>query len=261
MSNSIYISEGAAMSELGLVSVSFRKKTPKEILEAMMTAGLDCIEWGSDIHAPANDSDKLNNIVSLQNEYGIRCCSYGTYFRLGESSSEELDLYIKAAKLLGTNIIRIWCGSKGSEKYSEAEKRCLFNAAACAAKAAEKSDVILCLECHNGTFTDELDSALEILRATNSQSLQMYWQPNQYKKAEDNLLYAKEIANYVKTVHVFNWNGCMRLPLEKAIDIWKSYVKLIGVDKTFLLEFMPDNRLRSLPKEAEALKKILNMGK
>lgn len=249
------------MPDLGLVSVSFRKNTPKEILEAMKLAGLNCIEWGSDIHAPANDSEKLNNIILLQKEYGIKCCSYGTYFRLGESSLEDLNLYINAAKLLGTNIIRIWCGNKGSEEYSENEKLCLLDAAACAAKTAEKNGVILCLECHNNTFTDELNSALEIIKATNSEGLQMYWQPNQYKKAEDNLFYAKQIAAYVKAVHVFNWNGDERLPLENAIDIWKSYIKLLGIDKTFLLEFMPDDRLCSLTKEAEALKKILNTEK
>ena len=38
---------------LGLVSVSFRKNTPKEILEAVKEAGLSCIEWGSDAHAPS----------------------------------------------------------------------------------------------------------------------------------------------------------------------------------------------------------------
>ena len=33
--------------ELGLVSVSFREHTPAEILTAMQSAGLTCIEWGN----------------------------------------------------------------------------------------------------------------------------------------------------------------------------------------------------------------------
>ena len=39
-------------SKLGLVSVSFRGHTPREILEEMKKVGLSCIEWGSDVHAP-----------------------------------------------------------------------------------------------------------------------------------------------------------------------------------------------------------------
>ena len=82
---------------LGLVSVSFRPFAPEEILKAMANTGLTCIEWGSDVHAPYNNVEKLNQIVSLQKQYGITCCSYGTYFRLGETPIEELPGYIAAA--------------------------------------------------------------------------------------------------------------------------------------------------------------------
>ena len=68
----------------GLVSVSFRKYTPQQIVSAVKSCGLQCIEWGSDIHAPRNDIEKLNEIVKLQNKYGIYCSSYGTYFHLGQ---------------------------------------------------------------------------------------------------------------------------------------------------------------------------------
>ena len=42
----------------GLVSVSFRKKPPEEILSAMKGAGLSVIEWGGDVHAPSDDIQK-----------------------------------------------------------------------------------------------------------------------------------------------------------------------------------------------------------
>ena len=65
---------------LGLCSVSFRKHTPEEILRAMKDAGLSVIEWGSDVHCPP---EKAEELAKLQKQYGIACCSYGTYFRLG----------------------------------------------------------------------------------------------------------------------------------------------------------------------------------
>ena len=58
---------------MGLVSISFRSHTPREILEAMRRAGLTCIEWGSDVHAPCRDTAALRAIASLQEEYGIAC--------------------------------------------------------------------------------------------------------------------------------------------------------------------------------------------
>ena len=70
---------------LGLVSVSFRRHTPREILEAVRAAGLACIEWGSDVHAPCTDETALRRIAAMQAEYGIVCSSYGTYFRLGQT--------------------------------------------------------------------------------------------------------------------------------------------------------------------------------
>ena len=78
------------MYQTGLVSVSFRPLSPKEIIEATAAAGLKCIEWGSDVHAPCNDIERLQEIAKLQKESGISCSSYGTYFRIGTNAAEEL---------------------------------------------------------------------------------------------------------------------------------------------------------------------------
>ena len=123
---------------LGLVSVSFRQNSPKEILSAMKKTNLTCIEWGSDIHAPCHDLQRLNELTTLQEEYGIFCCSYGTYFRLGTDDARELTHYANAAKILGTTTLRIWCGDKRKDLYSDIEKNCLLQEAKKAAEIAEK---------------------------------------------------------------------------------------------------------------------------
>ena len=51
------------MYQLGLVSISFRKIEPMALMEAVSKAGLTCIEWGSDVHAPCNDEARLTEIV------------------------------------------------------------------------------------------------------------------------------------------------------------------------------------------------------
>ena len=98
--------------KLGICSVSFRKYSPEEIAKAVSDAGLECIEWGSDIHAPCMDAEAIENIVSIQKKYGISCSSYGTYFHLGSDDFDELPHYIRAANMLGTNVLRLWCGAK-----------------------------------------------------------------------------------------------------------------------------------------------------
>lgn len=241
------------MYNLGLVSVSFRAHTPEEILQAMVQNGLGCIEWGSDVHCPPAAAEK---IARLQADHGVVCCSYGTYFRLGVTPVEELPGYIEAAKILGAPILRLWCGSKNSEEYTEREREALFCQCREAAAMAEKAGVVLCMECHGGTFTNRKEAALELMKAVNSSAFRMYWQPNQFRTAEENLAYASLLAPYTAHLHVFHWREKEKLPLSGAVDVWKSYLGCFRGDRHLLLEFMPDDRLESLPAEVAALKEI-----
>ncbi|MBQ3048819.1 MAG: TIM barrel protein [Oscillospiraceae bacterium] len=243
---------------LGLVSVSFREHSPAEILAAMKAAGLTHIEWGSDIHAPADDVQKLNEIVRLQQEFGIVCCAYGTYFRLGVTPIDELTRYISAAKMLGTSILRLWCGNKNSQDYSPEEKADLFEQCRRAAKIAEQFDVTLCMECHNNTCTNTKESSLELMQAVDSQNFKMYWQPNQHRSNEENLRAAALLAPFTEHLHVFNWKGNAQggtdmFPLADGAHIWREYLGCFDKDKTLLLEFMPDGKIETLPREAAAL--------
>ena len=243
--------------KLGLVSVSFRGNSPEEIAAAARDAGLECIEWGSDVHAPCGDIGRLDAIVRIQREYGLYCCSYGTYFRLGVTPLDELADYIAAAERLGTNVLRLWCGRKGSGEYTPEEKERFFADCRAAADIAEKSGALLCMECHNNTFTDRLDGALEVLRAVDSPSFRMYWQPNQFRTPEENVRYAAEIARFTERLHVFNWEGEGKFPLRDGKGLWKKYLEKFPKDSTLLLEFMPDGRIESLKGEAKALFEIV----
>lgn len=241
---------------LGLVSVSFRSHTPEEILKAMKHTGLQCIEWGSDVHAPCDDLSRLENLAKLQAEYGITCCSYGTYFRLGTTPIAELPQYIRAAKILGTDILRLWCGNKNSEDYTPAEKAQLFQECKNAAVLAEQAGVTLCMECHNNTYTNTKEGAYELMQAVNSPAFRMYWQPNQFRTFAENISYATMLAPYSLHLHVFNWQGNEKYPLHLAQEVWKAYLNCFNSEKTLLLEFMPDDKIETLEQEATTLKEI-----
>lgn len=243
------------MAKLGLVSISFRDIAPEKLIEAVKAEELSCIEWGSDVHAPCDNRENLYKIARLQKENGIYCSSYGTYFRLGVNNTDELQKYIDAAKILGTDILRLWCGNKASAEYSEEEKDMLFNECRKAAFIAENNGVVVCMECHNGTFTDTKETAIELMKVINSPSFRMYWQPNQFVCNEENKKYARLLASFTKIIHVFNWTKDSRFPLREAENLWKEYLSYFNGTQTLLLEFMPDDNIGSLKKEAEALKR------
>lgn len=242
---------------LGLVSVSFRGHSPEEIVKAVKSAGLTCIEWGSDIHAPCRDTQRLHEIAALQEQYGITCSSYGTYFRLGHTPLSELPDYIAAAKILGTNILRLWGGTKKGRDMTPEELWDFTEACRKAAAMAEEAGVILCLECHMRSVTETPDHAVALMEAVSSPHFRMYWQPFQWLDTEGSLTVAKAIAPYAEHIHVFNWHGSRKLPLAEAVADWKRYLAVFDTPRTLLLEFMPDDRIETLTAEAEALRAII----
>lgn len=245
------------MYKLGVVSISFRKYTPEEICQEMQKAGLSYVEWGSDSHAPCDDPQKLKALVELQQKYGIHCSSYGTYFRLGITPLHELDRYITAATVLGTDVLRLWCGSKGSADYTEEETAELFSLCREAAAIAEKRNVRLCMECHAWTFVDTKETALALMNAVNSPYFRMYWQPNHMCTVEENLAYASALSAYTENLHVFHWDSEHRYSLAEGVSDWRQYLNVLSGNHTLLLEFMPDDKLSALCAEAAVLKELV----
>lgn len=245
------------MITMGLTSVSFRQNTPEEILQACRNAGITAIEWGSDVHAPATDPEKLAHLAALQENYGVRCCSYGTYFWAGAHDPETLLPYIRGAQILGARVLRIWCGPKSSADYTNEEAAALVADCRTLARMAEEENVILCTEFHGGTYTDSAASTLSLLQAVNSPHFKTYWQPNQFRSFAENVAAAEAVAGLTQNIHVFNWKGNDKLPLSLARDEWKAYLGSFAGEHYALLEFMPDGRIESLPTEAHTLRQLM----
>jgi sugar phosphate isomerase/epimerase len=242
---------------LGLVSVSFRSNSPSQILSAMSEAGLSVIEWGSDVHAPCTDIEGLNKLAAMQKEYGIECSSYGTYFRLGETPINELENYINAAKILGTDVLRLWCGTKNGSEMTENEKNELLSICIEASRIAEKNNVKLCMECHRKSFTENPNDAVWLMKKVNSPHFRMYWQPFQWQNDTENVKNAEKIAPYAEHIHVFNWKGDDMLPLCDAVGEWREYLSKFSLPRVLLLEFMPKGSIEELKAEAQALRNIV----
>ncbi len=248
------------MGLCGVCSISFRGHTAEEIIAAVKAAGLDGIEWGSDVHVRPDDPDNAWRVRRMMDAAGLVTLSYGTYFGIQELSMDGLAEHIHTADILGTDVLRIWPprGRRSQIPEEDYEKFVAFaRRAAAIAKAGGKT---LCLERHPHMLTESAEEALEFLRDVGADNLQMYWQPDQFVEDAVNLASARRLADTVQRLHVFYWRGETRYPLEEGVALWREYAKAFRdrPDAAWLLEFMHDDRLSSLSASAAALREILS---
>ena len=102
----------------GLVSVSFRKESPEAIVAAAAQAGLQGIEWGGDIHVPCGDIENAKRVSALTEAAGLQTLAYGSYYRLGDHTT-DFNKVLETAQALDTSVIRIWGGIKASRVLSQ----------------------------------------------------------------------------------------------------------------------------------------------
>ena len=256
------------MWKTGVCSISFRKYSIQEIVDAAAAAGLDGIEWGSDVHVPAGDTATAAAVRAATEAAGLQCLSYGGYYRLGENDPAAFDGLLACAAALGVRDVRIWGGSKDAEDLTDAERAALVEEAkACAAKALEKG-LVLSLECHNWSLANTWQSAKAFVEEVGSPALRMYWQPNQFRSEPYDLEAARQLAGTVTNVHVFAWQYAdsydkttviERKPLAAHCEEWEKRLTVLeeglsaDEDHAFLLEFMPDDDIATLPQEAGML--------
>lgn len=101
----------------GLVSVSFRTLSVKEVLQLCQKARLKAIEWGGDVHVPAGEVEMAKKVLAMSLDSGITVVSYGSYYRLGQSI-DEFKKNLETAMELEAPVLRVWAGNKGSKQCS-----------------------------------------------------------------------------------------------------------------------------------------------
>ncbi len=241
------------MKTCGLVSISFRQHSVNEIVAAVKKSGLSYIEWGSDVHVPQGDLDKAGAVKALTDEAELKISSYGSYYKLGQG--QDIRPFLESAKILGTDIIRIWASGKGSAQTSEEERKVLTEEAKCISKIAAEYGKKIDFEYHPNTLTDDADSAVRLIEEVDEPNCGIYWQPNYQLTMEENLTAAKKVLPYVDVLHVFYWSrDHKRLFMEQGKAEVLEYLKVFKDKNVFkLLEFVPDDKIEYLKGEADIL--------
>lgn len=247
------------MPTLGLVSVTYRKLTPAEIIPLVREAGLSCIEWGSDIHIPQTNIENARRVGEMTREAGLTVSSYGSYYRLG--AGQDFAPYLAAAVALGAPVIRIWAGASGTANTTIATLRAWVTEAKTVCRMAAEQGITVAFEYHHGTLTDEGTTAWLLVKQVDEPNCRLYWQP-EFAKPRDLLLSDLElVAPFVDLCHVFTWNpDHSRRPLLEGEEAWREYLSRIphGADKPLLLEFVPGDDPALLAREAESLRRIVS---
>lgn len=241
----------------GLVSISFRKKTPEEIVALCVHAGLQAIEWGGDVHVPAGDVSRAREVLAMTRDAGLSVCSYGSYYRLGQPREAFLQA-LDSASALETPIMRIWAGTKGSQETDAQERARLLSQLAWADEAAAARGVTLTLEYHGGTLTDSRESVRRLMEEIKPLRCRLYWQPRWDWSEEERLLSLAETQARLSHLHVFTWTAAYeRLPLQAGESMWRQVFGEVSGDRCALLEFVRDDADEQLMMDAACLKRLL----
>lgn len=252
------------MLQTGLLSITFRKLSPEEIVQLVEQAGLDGIEWGSDIHVPAGDLETAGKVRALTESAGLQTLAYGSYYRSEPTADPQTDFapVLASASELGAPLIRVWAGTLGSADLTSKGRKNLIEHSRVIASMAEERGIRVASEYHNGTVTDTPESALDFIGEVNHPNYKTLWQPPVGMPFDQALKALKGILPHVDNVHVFHWWPEVRdrLPLAEGASRWEAYLDVLrstGRNHACLLEFVKDDSPEQFLEDAETLKALV----
>ncbi len=241
----------------GVVSATFKTKTPDEVIAIAKNAGLKAIEWSENHHIVKGDLEEAKRVADKTRASGLEIAGYGSYYRLGQ----EMDIKesLETAKAMGTDQVRIWAGNKPSSELKKDERNALIEELKEAVEVAESYGITLNLEWHKNTLTDENLSGKETLDAVSSLSLHTLWQPTQALSFEERVDGLVMIMPYLSYLHVYYWDESGRRPLEEGVMHWQKYFSVLPKEKKYyaLLEFVLGDSVEQFNKDAATLLKLL----
>lgn len=247
------------MLHTGLLSVTFRSLPASRIVELASQAGLDSIEWGGDVHVPHGDVVRAGNVRQMTTDRGLSISAYGSYYRLAEASSPPIDAVLDTADALGTKMVRVWAGQRGSNEADADYRQAVIDDARRVIEKAAARSLCISLEYHNNTLTDTLESTLSLLNAVNHDKFRSFWQPPHTPDLNAKKQGLRTLLSRITNVHVFHWNPNdhrIRYPLADGEADWLEYIHILRAsdhDHVLSLEFVRDDDEGQFLKDAGTL--------
>ena len=248
----------------GLVSVTFRKLSPREIVELVRKAGGRGIEWGGDIHVPHGEMRGAREVRTLTEEAGLKAAAYGSYYRAGWSEENGLAFrqVLETAMELGAPTIRVWPGAKGSAEVDAHGREAVIADLRRIAELAAQVGVTVSTEFHGGTLTDTNESARQMLSEVGHTNLLTCWQPHNGEETAECLAGLRAVLPKVGNVHVFHWwpKAAERHPLVDGEARWQEFLrelKTLPGERYAMLEFVTNDEVEAFWRDAGTLERWL----
>ena len=252
----------------GLVSITFRALSPRDIISACAASQLEGIEWGADIHAPPGDLENAREVGQMTRDAGLEVAAYGSYWRCDETPFEPI---LEAALAMGSPLIRVWPGKVDARESKRDDWTQISQHLTAATALARDAGVQVATEFHGGTLTSSGASARRLMQSSGKEQLSTLWQPLRRgpdfeAQIEENVAELYCVAPYLSNVHVYEWaddaeGKRQRLPLSQSAS-WPCYVeelRQIGGSRWLLLEFVPGDEPAILAREAAALRGFIDL--
>jgi sugar phosphate isomerase/epimerase len=240
----------------GLVSVSFRKLTPTEIIALVKQAGLAGIEWGGDIHVPHGDVARAKEVRQQTRDASLAVIAYGSYYRL---DGQKFEAVLESAVALGAPVIRVWAGGIGSEKATTEQRAAIIADSRRIGDLAAKAGIKIAYEYHAGTLTDTDASARQLLREVNHPNVYSLWQPRIDDDVATNVQNLRGVLPQLVNLHVYHWtaNPKERRPLAEGAADWRQYFSVLTGDHAALLEFVVNDDPQNFLRDAATLLSVI----
>jgi 3-dehydroshikimate dehydratase len=255
----------------GLLSVTFRGHTPREIIQIASRDGLQGIEWGGDVHVPPGNLPLARTVRGFTEDAGLEVAAYGSYYCAGvtedgssNSKTPSFEAVLDTARELRAPSIRVWAGANSSADLSEAE-RGLITADLCRITAlAAESGIAVATEYHAQTLTDTPESVARLLRETAHTGLQTLWQPAIAALPQSHLASLEAVLPRLLNLHVYQWQQragqLERLPLAVGRAEWTEFLRLAtttGRPHWAMLEFVRDDAPEQAIEDGQTLNEII----
>lgn len=249
------------MVKIGFCSVTFRQLNVSEVIDVAKNAGAEGIEWGGDVHV--TDTQTAQCVAEKMKKEGLLTFSYGSYYKC-EGTEKEMERLINIAAILGAKNIRVWAGTKSPKDVTNEERQKIADNLKRFCDMADKYGINISLEYHRNTLTENVESAIGLIKDVAKQNLKCQWQANpdiSFKENCAELSKLLSVGDHFGNVHIFNMqrDNSFR-SLSEIEDNLCQYHKIMsgtGKNRLYILEFCKGNRTEEFYKDMQVLKKIV----
>jgi len=167
------------MIRLGLCSGACITRDAAGVVAVAAAAGLDAIEWASDVHLSVNEPEQAEKLMIDTLEAGLTTASYSTIYRAGSGDDEgylRFDALLRIAAILQAPIMRIYACY---ERVTDSDSGWLSNQASELKRLGDKTarkGITLCLSMGRGTGGDRYDHAQSLVETAAHPFVRLAWE-------------------------------------------------------------------------------------